>query len=235
MIFSFPETTVYALAALLAVVTLAAFVMAAMLILLARRHGGCRKLWGKHDPNAAEQSAEYANREAFSLQDQHRTGPQGVSPTGNTASQHDLMSTKTTDNIHEAELGNDTGKPDQFSAEYQELQEPVSQDYCVCIFCVLGYAFLYPCMCVYVCHVYLCLCLHVSVYVCLCACLLHSIIGTLNCFVMLSGSFQFAIMCNAWFFSGHSLCKPRDAVWNDKEMTILMVGTNICPQRNQKP
>ncbi len=126
MIFSVPETTVYALAALLSVVTLAAFVMAVMLILLARRQGGCRKLWGKRDPNATEQSAEYANREAFTLQDQRQSGPQRVSPTGTTANQHDLMSTKTTDNIREAELGNDTGKPDQFSAEYQELQEPVS-------------------------------------------------------------------------------------------------------------
>ncbi len=102
------------------------FVTAVILILLAWRHGGCRKLWGQHDPNAVEQSAEYANREAFSLQDQRRTRPQRVSPTGSTANQHDLMSTKTPDNTLEAGLEHDAGKLDQFSAEYEQLQDPVS-------------------------------------------------------------------------------------------------------------
>ncbi len=112
-----------------------------MLILLARRHGGCLKLWGQQDSNAAERSAEYPKSEAFTLQDQRRTGPQGVSPSGTTANAHDLMSTKTSDNTREAGLEHDAGNLDQFSAEYEALQDPVSE-----ADSVFRYRFLYLCV-----------------------------------------------------------------------------------------
>ncbi len=94
--------------------------MTVVLILLAKRHGGWRKLWGKHGPNATVQSAEYVNSEAFALQDERerQQASQDVLPTETTDDEQYLMPTGTTDTTHQVGPGHDADKPEGGSTEY---------------------------------------------------------------------------------------------------------------------